>query len=81
MARAYVQGDLVDARASTPGDPYDALRLSMSRLTFRRPTPAEAAQLLRALGLGPPGAAAPAAAGGAAALAAAARGRAAQPGP
>ena len=44
MARAYVQGDLV-LEGVHPGDPYDALRLFMSRLTFRRPSPAEAVRV------------------------------------
>ena len=69
MARAYVQGDL-SWRACHPGDPYDALRLFMSRLTFRRPSPAEARAAGPCAPARPPGAAAAAAAGGAAALAA-----------
>ncbi len=48
MVRAYVQGDL-SLEGVPPGDPYDALRLFMSRLTFRRPSPAEAVRLVRAL--------------------------------
>ncbi len=48
MARAYVSGDL-DVEGVHPGDPYEAMVLMMSRLTFRRPTPAEMVQLLRAL--------------------------------
>ena len=51
MARAYVMGDLV-LEGVHPGDPYDALRLFMSRLTFRRPPPTEALRVVRALGLG-----------------------------
>jgi cyclopropane-fatty-acyl-phospholipid synthase len=50
MARAYVMGDLL-LEGVHPGDPYDALRLFMSRLTFRRPSPTEAVRVLRSLGL------------------------------
>ncbi len=50
MARAYVAGDL-ELHGSHPGDPYDLMVLAMSRFTLRRPSPAEAVQLLRALGL------------------------------
>ena len=48
MVRAYVQGDLLVVGVH-PGDPYDALRLFMSRLSFRRPSPAETVRLVRAL--------------------------------
>jgi cyclopropane-fatty-acyl-phospholipid synthase len=50
MARAYVMGDLL-LEGVHPGDPYDALKLFMSRLTFRRPSPSEAVRVLRSLGL------------------------------
>ena len=51
MARAYVSGDLV-LGGTHPGDPYDALVLLMSRLSFKVPTPAELVLIVRSLGLG-----------------------------
>ena len=51
MARAYVQGDL-ELHGVHPGDPYDMLVMAMSRFTLRRPSPVEAVQILRALGIG-----------------------------
>ncbi len=50
MARAYVAGDL-RIHGVHPGDPYDALKLLQSRLRFRKPSAAEALQLVRGLGL------------------------------
>jgi cyclopropane-fatty-acyl-phospholipid synthase len=50
FGRAYVAGDL-EVRGVHPGDPYEAFRLIQSRLSFRRPSPAEALQILRSLGL------------------------------
>ncbi len=50
MARAYVQGDL-ELHGVHPGDPYDLLVLAMSRFALRRPSPAEAVQILRRLGI------------------------------
>jgi cyclopropane-fatty-acyl-phospholipid synthase len=50
MVRAYVQGDL-ELHGVHPGDPYDLMVTAMSRLKLRRPSPREALQVLRALGL------------------------------
>ncbi|MCW2773878.1 MAG: Cyclopropane-fatty-acyl-phospholipid synthase, partial [Nocardioides sp.] len=50
MARAYVSGDL-DIHGVHPGDPYEALKLLQSNLSFRTPKPAEAFALVRGLGL------------------------------
>ncbi|WP_310964156.1 cyclopropane-fatty-acyl-phospholipid synthase family protein [Nocardioides terrisoli] len=53
LARAYVQGDLHLVGAH-PGDPFEALMLvkgNQHGLKFRRPSPAEAVALLRAVGL------------------------------
>jgi cyclopropane-fatty-acyl-phospholipid synthase len=50
MVRAYVQGDL-ELHGVHPGDPYDLMVLAMNRLRVRRPSPLEAARVLRALGL------------------------------
>ncbi len=50
MVRAYVAGDL-DLEGVHPGDPYEALRLFMRGGTPRMPTPAQAAQFLRSVGL------------------------------
>ena len=50
LARAYVTGDLV-VEGVHPGDPYDALRLLQKGLRFRRPSPGEAATLIRSVGL------------------------------
>src|SRR3954452_4945740 len=41
FGRAYVAGD-VELEGVHPGDPYEALRLIQSKLSFRRPSPAEA---------------------------------------
>lgn len=50
MARAYVSGELV-AHGVHPGDPYDLLTLLQSRVTMRRPSPAEAWAIARDLRL------------------------------
>ena len=50
MARAYVSGDL-DLEGVDLGDPYEVMVLAMSRLSFRRPTAADAVRLVRGLGL------------------------------
>jgi cyclopropane-fatty-acyl-phospholipid synthase len=50
LARAYVSGDVV-LEGVHPGDPYDALVLLQETLKFRRPTPKEAVELVRGLGL------------------------------
>jgi cyclopropane-fatty-acyl-phospholipid synthase len=49
LARAYVAGDL-DLVGTHPGDPYDAFRLLMNHTKFRRPSPAEAFEIVRGLG-------------------------------
>jgi cyclopropane-fatty-acyl-phospholipid synthase len=49
MARAYVVGDL-RLEGVHPGDPYPAVRLLADELHFRRPTMAELATIVRALG-------------------------------
>ncbi len=51
MARAYVSGDL-ELEGVHPGDPYDAMVRLQSNLRFRVPSPAEAFQLARGIGLG-----------------------------
>jgi len=51
MARAYVSGDL-DLHGVHPGDPYEAMVLLLRALKFRRPSPAEALNLMRSIGLG-----------------------------
>ena len=48
LARAYVSGELV-VEGVHPGDPYELLR-TLKELRLRRPTPAEAARLVRGLG-------------------------------
>ncbi|HET7350042.1 MAG TPA: cyclopropane-fatty-acyl-phospholipid synthase family protein [Marmoricola sp.] len=50
MARAYVSGDL-DLHGVHPGDPYEAMVLLLRVLKFRRPSPAEALNLMRSIGL------------------------------
>ena len=50
MARAYVSGDL-DVVGVHPGDPYDGMLLLLRSMRFRRPSPAEALNLLRSIGL------------------------------
>jgi cyclopropane-fatty-acyl-phospholipid synthase len=50
FSRAYVAGDL-EVEGVHPGDPYELMRLVQSNLSFRRPSPAEAVNLLRSLGL------------------------------
>lgn len=49
LARAYVSGDL-EPSGVHPGDPHDLL-VALASMRFRRPTPARAAAVLRALGL------------------------------
>lgn len=51
MARAYVTGEL-EVSGIHPGDPYPALAHLMNHLVFRTPRPAEAVELVRAVGLG-----------------------------
>ncbi len=78
MARAYVSGDL-DVTGVHPGDPYDGMLVLLRSMRFRRPSPTEALNLLRSIGLSqmlPPAAAA---AGAPAALAPDGRGLPAQP--
>jgi cyclopropane-fatty-acyl-phospholipid synthase len=50
MARAYVSGDLV-IHGEHPGNPYEVMSVLLNHLKFRRPSPAEAVQLLRSVGL------------------------------
>jgi cyclopropane-fatty-acyl-phospholipid synthase len=50
MARAYVSGDL-DVIGVHPGDPYDGMLLLLRSMRFRRPSPTEALNLLRSVGL------------------------------
>jgi len=50
FSRAYVAGDL-EVEGVHPGDPYELMKLVQSNLSFRRPSPAEAVNLLRSLGL------------------------------
>jgi cyclopropane-fatty-acyl-phospholipid synthase len=50
MARAYVSGDL-DVIGVHPGDPYEGMVLLLRSMRFRRPSPAEALNLLRSVGL------------------------------
>ena len=77
LGRAYVTGDL-DIDGVHPGDPYDALMAAAERASSSaRPSPAEAVQIVRGLGLSQPQAAAAAAAGAPAALAPRRRGPAA----
>ena len=49
MARAYLQGDL-EVDGVNPGDPYDLL-VVMEGLRMQRPSPGQAVQWLRALGV------------------------------
>jgi cyclopropane-fatty-acyl-phospholipid synthase len=49
LARAYVSGDL-ELNGAHPGNPYEALRV-LGDWRFRRPSPAEAARLVKALGI------------------------------
>ena len=51
LARAYVSGDL-DLTGVHPGDPYDALVLLKDHTKFRMPTPTEALEIVRGLGVG-----------------------------
>ncbi|MCW2836220.1 MAG: Cyclopropane-fatty-acyl-phospholipid synthase [Marmoricola sp.] len=50
MARAYVSGDL-DVVGVHPGDPYEGMVLLLRAMRFRRPSPTEALNLLRSVGL------------------------------
>ncbi len=50
MARAYVSGDL-DVVGVHPGNPYEGMVLLLRAMRFRRPSPAEALNLLRSVGL------------------------------
>ena len=50
MARAYVSGDL-DLTGVHPGDPYDGMLVLLRSMRFRRPSPTEALNLLRSIGL------------------------------
>ena len=51
MARAYVSGDL-ELEGAHPGDPYEAMIRLQNNLRFRMPSPTEAFQLARGIGLG-----------------------------
>ena len=51
MARAYVSGDL-ELEGAHPGNPYEAMVLLQNNLRFRMPSPTEAFQLARDIGLG-----------------------------
>src|SRR4051794_5752205 len=50
FGRAYVAGDL-EVIGAPEGDPYEVFKLIASKLSFRRPNPVEAVNLLRSLGL------------------------------
>ncbi len=50
MARAYVSGDL-ELTGAHPGDPYEAMTVLASKLSFRRPSISEALNLVRGLGI------------------------------
>ena len=50
MARAYVSGDL-DVVGVHPGDPYEGMLMLLRAMRFRRPSPTEALNLLRSVGL------------------------------
>ncbi|MCW2807865.1 MAG: Cyclopropane-fatty-acyl-phospholipid synthase [Marmoricola sp.] len=50
MARAYVSGDL-DVVGVHPGDPYEGMVLLLRAMRFRRPSPTEALNLMRSVGL------------------------------
>jgi cyclopropane-fatty-acyl-phospholipid synthase len=50
MARAYVSGDL-DVVGVHPGDPYEGMLALLRAMRFRRPSPADALNLLRSVGL------------------------------
>lgn len=50
LARAYAAGDL-EISGVHPGDPYDVLELLLDRVGLRVPSPSEALELLRTLGL------------------------------
>src|SRR4051794_15050370 len=50
FGRAYVAGDL-EVIGAPEGDPYEVFKLIASKLSFRRPNPVEAVNLLRSLGI------------------------------
>ncbi|QIG42739.1 class I SAM-dependent methyltransferase [Nocardioides anomalus] len=50
FGRAYVAGDL-QLSGVHPGDPYEALKLVQSNLSFKRPSAGEVVSILRSLGL------------------------------
>ncbi|MCB0894063.1 MAG: class I SAM-dependent methyltransferase [Nocardioides sp.] len=50
LARAYITGEL-EIEGVHPGDPYEAMRLLQKGLKLRRPSPAEAVEMLRSVGL------------------------------
>ncbi|MEU0313430.1 class I SAM-dependent methyltransferase [Nocardioides sp. NPDC006273] len=49
LARAYVSGDM-ELRGIHPGDPYPLLDLILDKTDFKRPSPRETVELVRALG-------------------------------
>ncbi|NYI78666.1 class I SAM-dependent methyltransferase [Nocardioides panzhihuensis] len=49
LARAYVSGDM-ELRGIHPGDPYPLLDLVLEKTDFKRPSPRETVELVRALG-------------------------------
>jgi cyclopropane-fatty-acyl-phospholipid synthase len=51
FARAYVSGDL-ELEGVHPGNPYDAMVLIMSQLSFKLPSAPEMLQIIRSLGFG-----------------------------
>ncbi|MCD9154099.1 class I SAM-dependent methyltransferase [Aeromicrobium duanguangcaii] len=51
FARAYVSGDL-QIEGVHPGDPYELMKVVMSRLRFRVPPATEMVQIVRSLGFG-----------------------------
>jgi cyclopropane-fatty-acyl-phospholipid synthase len=50
LGRAYVSGEL-EVSGVHPGDPYEALKLVQKGLKFRAPSPLEALELFRGIGL------------------------------
>jgi cyclopropane-fatty-acyl-phospholipid synthase len=50
LGRAYVAGDL-ELHGVHPGDPYEALKQLKTAIRLRKPSPAEAVRLVRALGI------------------------------
>jgi cyclopropane-fatty-acyl-phospholipid synthase len=49
LARSYVSGDM-ELRGIHPGDPYPLLDLVLDKTDFKRPSPRETVELVRALG-------------------------------